>query len=508
MKGLFAALALASALWSSDALARPGGGHSFGGGGGGSHSSGGGSHSSGGSHSGGFSGGGFHSSDGTGGGGDIGLILVGFTFVLFFLAINQVMSNKNAGWSSTPSEPESFASPPLPMPPVAARTDELSKFDPGFSRVLLDDFLHEVYVRAHQARGDAEAMAKLAPYLAESARTALMSRGRGSVVAVGQVVVASSRVTRLMMRKDKDTARITVEYEANYTEVYEGDDKPSARIYARETWRFGRKLTAQSRAPDQVHAFNCPSCGAPVTTDQDLVCVSCGAEYRRAEHEWRCVGIELAAEETAPPALGGYAPEQGNERMTVVHHQVDDRFRELRALDPGVDLSSIEARVRAIYVKLNDAWSSLQWQRVRPWCTDRFWLAQTYWIDAYRDQGLRNEMRDAKLSRIELAKVSRDRWFWAITVRIYASAIDVTVHQQSGRIVGGSLRPRAYTEYWTLIRSADRQGTASSSDACPSCGAPLAVGMTGNCEHCGVKVTGGAYDWVLSKIEQDDVYVG
>ncbi|HWB76308.1 MAG TPA: TIM44-like domain-containing protein [Nannocystaceae bacterium] len=505
MKPLFAALVLASALWSSDALARPGGGHSFGGGGGGSHSSGGGgSHSSGGGFR--SSSGGFHSSGGSGGGGDIGLTLVCFGVVIFFVVISNVMSNKNAGWSSTPSEPQSFA--PLPMPARTARTDELVKFDPAFSRVLLDDFLHEVYTRAHQARGDVEAMAKLAPYLGEEPRTALANRGRGSVIAVGQVVVGSSRVTRLMMRKDKDTARITVEYEANYTEVYEGDDKPSARIYARETWRFGRKLSAQSRAPDQLHAFNCPSCGAPVTTDQDLVCVSCGAEYRRAEHEWRCVGIELTDEETAPPALGGYAPEQGSERLTVVHHQVDDRFRELRALDPALDLSSIEARVRALYVKLNDAWSSLQWQRVRAWCSDRFWLAQTYWIDAYRDQGLRNEMRDAKLSRIELAKVSRDRWFWAITLRIYASAIDVTVHQKTGRIVGGSTRPRAYTEYWTLIRSADRQGAASSSDNCPSCGAPLAVGMTGNCEHCGVKVTGGAFDWVLSKIEQDDVYTG
>ena len=32
--------------------------------------------------------------------------------------------------------------------------------------------------------------------------------------------------------------------------------------------------------------------------------------------------------------------------------------------------------------------------------------------------------------------------------------------------------------------------------------------MTGTCEYCAVKVTGGEYDWVLSRIEQDEVYTG
>ena len=43
---------------------------------------------------------------------------------------------------------------------------------------------------------------------------------------------------------------------------------------------------------------------------------------------------------------------------------------------------------------------------------------------------------------------------------------------------------------------------------CANCGAPLRVGMAGACEHCGVHVTGGEFDWVVSKIEQDDTYRG
>jgi hypothetical protein len=30
--------------------------------------------------------------------------------------------------------------------------------------------------------------------------------------------------------------------------------------------------------------------------------------------------------------------------------------------------------------------------------------------------------------------------------------------------------------------------------------------MAGDCESCGVHVTTGEFDWVLSRIEQDEVY--
>jgi hypothetical protein len=32
--------------------------------------------------------------------------------------------------------------------------------------------------------------------------------------------------------------------------------------------------------------------------------------------------------------------------------------------------------------------------------------------------------------------------------------------------------------------------------------------MAGACTSCGAKITAGSFDWVLSRIEQDDVYRG
>jgi hypothetical protein len=349
-------------------------------------------------------------------------------------------------------------------------------------------------------------MARLAPYLTPPVRAELLSRGRRAVVAVEQVVVGSASISSLDIGRER--ARLGVSFEANYTEVYPGDDRPTARIYAREQWTFVRSVLAHSRKPDELHAFNCPSCGAPVDPDHAHACRQCGVSYDRGDHEWRATKCRSIAEVTVPPPLGGYAPEQGNERPTVFDPGLQAAMIDLRGDDPSFDAEQFRDRVRMIYHRLNAAWSSLRWEDVRPFCTDRFWRAQTYWIDAYRDQQLRNRMDDAEVARIELVKAGLDRYFRSITVRLHARAIDTTVHARTGRLVGGAREPRAYTEYWTFVRSAERVGPASTAATCPSCSAPLVVGMAGTCDHCGVKVTGGAFDWVLSTIEQDDVYRG
>ncbi|MGC4091325.1 MAG: hypothetical protein QM756_26290 [Polyangiaceae bacterium] len=79
----------------------------------------------------------------------------------------------------------------------------------------------------------------------------------------------------------------------------------------------------------------------------------------------------------------------------------------------------------------------------------------------------------------------------------------------TGEVLKGSARKdRAYSEYWTLIRSAGRKGAPTAEAKCPNCGAPLAINQAGECEHCSAHLTAGEFDWVLSKIEQDDSYRG
>jgi hypothetical protein len=105
--------------------------------------------------------------------------------------------------------------------------------------------------------------------------------------------------------------------------------------------------------------------------------------------------------------------------------------------------------------------------------------------------------------------VTSDRWFDAVTVRVFAAGKDYTVRDQDGAVVGGDRnKEREYTEYWTLIRASGAKGPARTDAVCPSCGAPLDINAAGQCGHCQVKLTSGQFDWVLSRIEQDEVYEG
>ncbi len=499
------------------ALSRPGGGGGFSGGGGGFSGGGGGGFSGGG---GGFSGGGSSSVNFSGGGGDDGgltlimVLCVGGLWAIFAV-INSV--RERHAWHSSGYEIGDYEEmfdggisfgPPLARRPKPIDFGPLREADPNFSPILLEDFLYELYTRAHVARASEDDLGRLAPYIDEATRTKLRTRGRRRVETVGEVIVGSMRLVSL--RYDDDWVRLEVEYETNFTETYaQGADRGRLGYYAKERWHLVRRLAARSRVPDETRGFNCPQCGAPVEHSHQDACGHCGQTHGTGEVDWLCNGLRVLEEQNRGPALTGDAPEVGTFAATKLDPQLNDNLAALSERDPQFTVEAFHARVEMIYHALNDAWSTLRWEDVRPFVSDRLWLSQRYWIDAYREQKLRNLMLDAHVDRQRIANVERDPFFDAITVRVWGSARDHTIHVDSGAVVGGNPeQARDYSEYWTFIRSVTRQGKASVDHQCPSCAAELKINMAGNCEFCGVKVTRGEFDWVLSKIQQDEAYRG
>jgi Tim44-like domain len=178
--------------------------------------------------------------------------------------------------------------------------------------------------------------------------------------------------------------------------------------------------------------------------------------------------------------------------------------REDRALSwPG-----FTARVTLVFAEMQAGWSKLDWTRVRPYLTDALFHMQLYWIRACKAAGLRNELKGTRITKIVAAKVVRDAYFDAVTVRVFATGLDYKV-DAAGKVVGGDAsNERPYTEYWTFVRGRGVKRAPSAEKTCPNCGAPVKIDAAGACEHCKAKVTSGRFDWVLSRIEQDDVYSG
>lgn len=374
--------------------------------------------------------------------------------------------------------------------------------DHDFSLVIFEDFLAALYTEAHVARAS-QSLERYSPYLRPTARQTLANLGRNPV---SSVIVGAIRPFHFSKNDQARMHRVVMEIESNYSEMLPSGG--SQAYYACERWTLARAIGTRSRPPNKARALVCPNCGAPLERTVHGRCMYCSQAVDSGQFDWVVERIEVISRETRGPMLTGTTEEQGTNNPTIFDTQLAKRHEELMRMDPSFTRENVEGRVREIFSTMQRAWSSLDWQQARPFLTDRLWNAQIYWIEAYRQQGLRNMTENARIKNIELVRITYDKWYQSITVRIHASGLDYTI-AQNGEVVGGSKsKERPYTEYWTLVRSTARKNAGSNAACCVACGAPLPGQMTEKCGHCGALVEASAFDWALSRIEQDDVYRG
>jgi hypothetical protein len=384
--------------------------------------------------------------------------------------------------------------------------DLVLKDDPDFSLVLFEDFAYALYAESLRVRHDPRARAGLGPYWTKAAMDDLAARpsqgGRVSAVVVNSLALRRAYV---------NLGHLCVDYSFE-TNLHLQLDTLPPRAFTQsveETWTFRRSLGAKTRPWTGVRKLGCPNCGAPLGTGDDVRCPSCGETYGEGRFDWQVASVALNHLDEMPSTLTGTTEEVGTDAPTRFTPSVRHDLEALLTEDPGLSRASVEARLRLIFTTLQSTWSAQELRPLRPFVSDRQYDYLQYWIDAYREQGLRNLMESPRLEKFTYARVERDRHYDSLTLRIWGSGCDYTVATKTGSVVGGSrTTPRRYSEYWTLIKSAKAHGTPRLDHNCPGCGVALQVNMGGECEHCGAHMTSGEFDWVLSKIEQDESYRG
>jgi hypothetical protein len=360
---------------------------------------------------------------------------------------------------------------------------------------VFEDFAFELYSAAHRTRGDPSA---LTPYLSAVAIGQLRARG----MAPHQIVIGTLRIESIKLaQQPSPREQVMVRIEATH---FVGD----AAVMAVEHWQLVRDPGAKSKPPERTRTWPCPNCGSPWSSGLARTCAHCGQDVGTGRFDWSVDQIWVDSEVPANASLTGTVAEYGNELATVVDPPAHALMQAITKDDPNVTFPQVQARLTLIYGRLNEAWNLNDLAPVRGFITRQLRGYLEYWLREYARQGLRNKLDDAHVTGVQLAKVTRDKWYDAITVRVFAEGCDYT-SDQGGNVVGGSKSSRrAYTEYWTLLRSSARRGPVTTTASCPNCGAPLSISDAGNCTHCDATVEAGSFDWVLSKIEQDDNYAG
>ena len=424
-------------------------------------------------------------------------------------------TGKTRDWSSSTcadtSAPISLGlTPGQPTQNVSRELMHLRRFDPNFSEIIFTDFCYALYARAQHARTHKDTLDELSPYLSAEARASLLARNPQNLREVAGIIVGAMRVAHVGGLASQ-MVQISVEFETNYTEVVgtQGAGSNQMTYYARERWQLERKRDVLSPPPAQATALHCPRCGAALQKDTTGACAFCGARVESGEFQWFVRSIALLSREARGPLLTSDVPEVGTDNPSVVQPSFDAVRAYFEKSHPDFNWGEFMARARMIFNELQAAWSTLNWERARPHETDNIFQMHRYWIEAYKRQNLRNMLDQCAIISMQPVKIMEDAFYNAITLRIWAQGYDYTIDSQ-GRVVAGSKKNlRRWSEYWTFIRNRNAKPQHARTDlSCPNCGAGLKVNVTGICEFCGGKITSGEFDWVLSKIEQDESYAG
>jgi len=369
--------------------------------------------------------------------------------------------------------------------------EALRRADPDFSEPLFLDFVAALVARGVAVAGTPR-VAEVERYL--SGPGPLLPFGAGGWQ---NVVVGSARLRVVEVGADATVVEV---------EVALGATGAAGGRWWQTTWTFTRKAGVRSKGPGEITKLACPACGAGSERREDGACRYCGQKPAPGEAAWAAGSVLVTADEARPPiALGGYAEERGTALPTVQSPTLAADLAALPQRLPGFELARARERFGQVFLGLQRAWSERDLAAIRPVTTDAVFATWRYWVEAYRAAGLRNSLEQVQVLRIDPARVSLDRYYAAVTVRIFARMVDRTV-DDGGRVVDGQAAPRAFTEYWTFVRTLAAARTEGVT--CSGCGASLPAGQSGQCPYCGALVGAPAFDWILSRIDQDEDYTG
>jgi hypothetical protein len=377
--------------------------------------------------------------------------------------------------------------------------DQLRAGDPAFSAVLLEDFVYALYAEI-QTRRPRGGLQTIAAFVSPDVAQRLADP---SLEGVFGIVIGALRFTRFT--PDSQWMRLGVELEVNLSETRAGQ---THRYYAVDRMELVRAVGARSRPPARTRKLDCSNCGAPLEGMRGTRCGYCQQEVGGGRLDWLVTGLERIKTEPRPPLVTSTAVERGNDLPTLIDPGATERLAELVQRDPQSTPEALRGRIELVFASLQKGWSGRDLSSIRPFVTDNLFQYFGYWIDLYQQQHARNVTENARVTDVVIANVLSDAVYDAVTIRLFATSLDYTLSDDGKLLSGSRSRERAYTEYWTLVRGRAAHGRPRAEPVCPSCGAPLRIAMAGNCEYCHARVVSGDFDWVLSRIEQDEAYGG
>lgn len=387
-----------------------------------------------------------------------------------------------------------------PLPPGL---DAIRALDPGFE---METFLQRAemtffLVKRGVQKNDA---ASVRPYLNDGVFNAVSQSISQSKAQHRHALLESLNVRGLAVEDAQCNAQgqsIVVHFDlvyraktlddANQTVADEGQDQRHA-----ERWTFGRGPAARTAVNGGVIAARCPACGAELRLAFDGTCAHCKASVTNGSVDWVVVDVQPA----------GYVGYSADSSLGIAASSIPEGVAALNAADKDFSMGAFESRVKTAFLALQDAWCQQKLDAGRAFMSPGAYFTWSAQLETMAAEGRHNVMENISVNSVQPVRIIHGRVFDDLTVRISAAAADYEV-DQSGKVVFGDRSVRPFMEDWTFQRSvgvatSNKPGTLE--NTCPSCGAPVALTQIGECRYCKAAVTSGKFDWVVSRIDQED----
>ena len=179
-------------------------------------------------------------------------------------------------------------------------------------------------------------------------------------------------------------------------------------------------------------------------------------------------------------------------------------LEQLKAMDPDFSKEDFLENVGNMYLKLQDAWESKQWEPMRALMTESMFNQYQRQVDEYIKNGHTNHVDRIAVLASEIASFRQDEINDIITVTLHTRIVDYVTRDSDGALISGDMNREKFMTYeWTLIRTKGMKTNISAGvdlTNCPNCGAPLEVNRSGQCEYCGSVIKDDSYGWIISGI--------
>jgi hypothetical protein len=245
-----------------------------------------------------------------------------------------------------------------------------------------------------------------------------------------------------------------------------------------------------------VIAARCPACGAELRLALDGTCAHCKASVTNGSVDWVVVDVQ-------PASYVGYSADSS---LGFAAASIPEGVAALTAADKDFSMGAFQGRVKTAFLALQDAWCKQKLDAGRAFMSPGAYFTWSAQLETMAAEGRRNVMENLSVRAVEPVRIVHGKVFDDLTVRISAAAADYEV-DKSNKIVFGDRGVKPFMEDWTFQRSvgaatSGKPGTLE--NTCPSCGAPVSLTQIGECRYCKAAVTSGKFDWVVSRIDQED----